>query len=194
MIGLFTLNLAPFVEKTQMTAEAARPRKKQRVGGVPPLATGPSSSRAKFAFGSRIPNDGSSLVKGPKLHTTTRLRHEITTRALINPRKRRRSPSQDEDDAKFRAKTSYRKLTAKTALPLQGSHLPAPTKVSEVLNNSHLHKTSPSNGSVKRRSTEEQEDAPDLATNPEYWIQRREKVEAALKELESIEKMIMSIV
>ncbi|KAK1946943.1 Peroxisomal membrane protein 2 [Phytophthora citrophthora] len=170
---------------TQMTTEAARPRKKQRVGGVPPLAIGHSSSRAKFAFGSRIPNDESSLLRGPKLHTTTRLRHEITTRAPINTRKRGRSPSQDEEEAKIRAKPSYRKLTVKTDLP---SHLPAPTKVSAVLNSSHLHEPSPSNGSTKRRLAEQQGDVLDLAaTDPEYWIQRREKVEAALKELESIE-------
>ncbi|KAL3674105.1 peroxisomal membrane protein pxmp2 4-like protein [Phytophthora oleae] len=174
-----------------MTTEAVRPRKKQRVGGVPPPAAAPSSSRAKFAFGSRVSSNGSSLLKGPKVHTTTRLRHDITTRAPTNPRKRRRSPSRDEDEAKSRANPSYRNLTMKTALPMHGSHLPAPTKVSDVLNNSHLHKSSPSNGSMKRGSAEQQELV--AATDPEYWIQRREKVEAALKELESIEKRIMSI-
>ncbi|KAF1790531.1 hypothetical protein GQ600_2789 [Phytophthora cactorum] len=97
--------------------------------GVPPPAT--ASTRAKFAFGSRLPDTGTSVLKSngkAKLHTSIRTRHEHDVRSTVNPRKRRRPISQDEDEMTSDAKTSHRPVTVKTALPRQGSRLPAPTK------------------------------------------------------------------
>ncbi|KAG2901866.1 hypothetical protein PC115_g15754 [Phytophthora cactorum] len=155
-------------EKAQMAEDAARPRKKQRVGGVPPPAT--ASTRAKFAFGSRLPD-------------------------TVNPRKRRRPISQDEDEMTSDAKTSHRPVTVKTALPRQGSRLPAPTKVPDLVSGSHLHTKSPSNLAIrhkKQESTEQRELVADMAaTEPEFWITRRKMVEAALEELDAIEHRLV---
>ncbi|KAE9029434.1 hypothetical protein PR003_g10324 [Phytophthora rubi] len=189
-----------------MTAEdnTARPRKKQRLGGVPsPAAAATASTRAKFAFGSRLPDPGRSLIKGPKSsvkakfqHVTPRVRQEQDARASTNPRKRRRSVSRDSDEAAPRTKPSHRPLTVKTTLPLQGSHLPPPTKVSNSLSGSRLLTISPSNPAVgnKKRSAAEAEAVAVAglvaATDPAFWIKRREAVEAALKELDALEKRI----
>ncbi|KAG6613120.1 uncharacterized protein IUM83_18744 [Phytophthora cinnamomi] len=191
-----------------MTLEenAARPRKKQRLGGVSsPAAATTASTRARFAFGSRLPDPAKSLSKGPKSsakaklqHVTTRVRHEPDVRAPTNARKRRRSVSRDSDDAPSRPNPLDRPLTVKTALPLHGSHLPAPTKASNLLSGAHLHTISPSNPAIrhkKRRSAEQQESVADLAaTEPVFWIKRREVVDAALKELDALEKRIKEIV
>ncbi|KAG3142023.1 hypothetical protein PI126_g15245 [Phytophthora idaei] len=153
---------------TSREEDAARPRKKQRVGGVPPPAT--ASTRAKFAFGSRLPD-------------------------TVNPRKRRRPISRDEDEVTSDAKTSHRPVTVKTALPRQGSRLPAPTKVPDLVSGSHLHTKSPSNLAIrhkKQESTEQRELVADMAaTEPEFWITRRKMVEAALEELDAIEHRLV---
>jgi hypothetical protein len=134
------------------------------VGGVPSPAA--ANSRAKFAFGSRLPDADQSLLKGPKssntarFHAPTRMRYGHDAG---NPRKRRRSVSRDEETSS--AKPSHRALTVKTALPLQGSYLPAPTKVSALLSGAHLHTISPSNPALrhkKRRSADENELVADL--------------------------------
>ncbi|ETP03017.1 hypothetical protein F441_19963 [Phytophthora nicotianae CJ01A1] len=171
---------------------AARPRKKQRVGAIPPLAT--ASTRAKFAFGSRLLDTGTNLVKSngkKKLRISTRSSHEHDVRSTVNHRKRRRPTSQDEDEATSDAKSSHRKLTVKTALPRQSSYLPAPTKVSALLSSSNIHTKSPSNGTFRlknQESTKEGEVVADMATTePEFWITRRKMMETALKELDAIE-------
>ncbi|RAW26126.1 hypothetical protein PC110_g17466 [Phytophthora cactorum] len=182
-----------------MAEDAARPRKKQRVGGVPPPAT--ASTRAKFAFGSRLPDTGTSVLKSngkAKLHTSIRTRHEHDVRSTVNPRKRRRPISQDEDEMTSDAKTSHRPVTVKTALPRQGSRLPAPTKVPDLVSGSHLHTKSPSNLAIrhkKQESTEQRELVADMAaTEPEFWITRRKMVEAALEELDAIEHRVKAII
>ncbi|ETO61928.1 hypothetical protein F444_20098 [Phytophthora nicotianae P1976] len=171
---------------------AARPRKKQRVGAIPPLAT--ASTRARFAFGSRLPDTGTNLVKSNgknKLRISTRSSHEHDVRSTVNHRKRRRPTSQDEDEATSDAKSSHRKLTVKTALPRQSSYLPAPTKVSALLSSSNIHTKSPSNGTFRlknQESTKQGEVVADMATTePEFWITRRKMMETALKELDAIE-------
>ncbi|ETK73521.1 hypothetical protein L915_19548 [Phytophthora nicotianae] len=171
---------------------AARPRKKQRVGAIPPLAT--ASTRARFAFGSRLLDTGTNLVKSngkKKLRISTRSSHEHDVRSTVNHRKRRRPTSQDEDEATSDAKSSHRKLTVKTALPRQSSYLPAPTKVSALLSSSNIHTKSPSNGTFRlknQESTKEGEVVADMATTePEFWITRRKMMETALKELDAIE-------
>ncbi|KAL4155330.1 peroxisomal membrane protein pxmp2 4-like protein [Phytophthora ramorum] len=181
--------------------DAQHPRKKHRLGGVASPATAAiPSSRAKFAFGSRLPDAGKSLLRGPKisgksnLQASTRLRAGHAVWAPANPRKRRRSNS---DDATARTKPSHRRLTVKTTLPLHDSHLPAPTTVSGLLTEKHLHTISPSNPatrSKKRKPAAPLELEADLAaTEPAFWIKRREAVEAALKEMDTIEKRIVSI-
>ncbi|ETI33224.1 hypothetical protein F443_20086 [Phytophthora nicotianae P1569] len=171
---------------------AARPRKKQRVGGIPPLAT--ASTRARFAFGSRLLDTGTNLVKSngkKKLRISTRSSHEHDVRSTVNHRKRRRPTSQDEDEATSDAKSSHRPLTVKTALPRQSSYLPAPTKVSALLSSSNIHTKSPSNATFRlknQESTKEGEVVVDMATTePEFWITRRKMMETALKELDAIE-------
>ncbi|ETM33451.1 hypothetical protein L914_19315 [Phytophthora nicotianae] len=173
---------------------AARPRKKQRVGGIPPLAT--ASTRARFAFGSRLPDTGTNLVKSNgtnKLRISTRSSHEHDVRSTVNHRKRRRPTSQDEDEATSDAKSSHRPLTVKTALPRQSSYLPAPTKVSALLSSSNIHTKSPSNATFRlknQESTKEGEVVVDMATTePEFWITRRKMMETALKELDAIENI-----
>ncbi|KAF1790345.1 Autophagy-related protein 3 [Phytophthora cactorum] len=177
-----------------------------RVGGVPPPAT--ASTRAKFAFGSRLPDTGTSVLKSngkAKLHTSIRTRHEHDVRSTVNPRKRRRPISQDEDEVTSDAKTSHRPVTVKTALPRQGSRLPAPTKVPDLVSGSHLHTKSPSNLQSDTRSRNRQNSESWLptwvsvqelqpATEPEFWITRRKMVEAALEELDAIENRVKAII
>ncbi|GMF18097.1 unnamed protein product [Phytophthora fragariaefolia] len=129
------------------------------------------------------------------------------------PQKRRRSVSKDSDEAATTAKPSHRPLALKTALPLQRSHLPAPTKVSNMLGSSSVRTISPSNPAIRQKkwkSAESQELTADLgrwtcnadrvavgrmftllyskdATEPAFWIKRCEAVDSALKELDELE-------
>ncbi|CAI5722894.1 unnamed protein product [Hyaloperonospora brassicae] len=172
---------------------ATRAPKKQRTGG--PLSTAASTTaRAKFAFGSRLPDAKESKLKRPKMSgnrkhqlLTSRMRWENSVRTLTDVRTRRRSASQDSDEATTsKTKPVYRN----TALSSVSSHLPALTKVPQQL--------SYRNGSSRLRERggpDEQERVADLeaATTPTFWIKRRKEVEAAMKELDAVGERIMAI-
>ena len=136
------------------------PVSRQRVGG--PLSTAASTTaRAKFAFGSRLPDTKESKLKRPKTSgnrkhqlLTTRTRWENSARTLTDVRTRRRSASQDSDEVTTSGtKPTYRN----TALPLMSSHLPAPTKVPHQLSYRYS-----SSRLREQRDYDEQERAADL--------------------------------
>ncbi|OWZ23841.1 hypothetical protein PHMEG_0001203 [Phytophthora megakarya] len=161
---------------------------RQRVG-LP--STAASTSRAKFAFGSRVPETG-KLLKGPKSGKLQPHHSKRQVLAPINPRNRSRSlPREENETSKLKPS---RRLKVKTDVP-PNSHLPAPKKVSSQLSRSHLHTISPSNPVTRHTERRSTEMVADLAsTEPEFWIERREKVEAAIKELDAIQKRIIAII
>uniref|UniRef100_M4B3U6 Ubiquitin-like-conjugating enzyme ATG10 n=1 Tax=Hyaloperonospora arabidopsidis (strain Emoy2) TaxID=559515 RepID=M4B3U6_HYAAE len=180
----------PFITRLMATEDpaAARPHKKQRVG-CPPSITATSNGQAKFAFGSRLSDTGKSKLKRLKTsggRLPTRMRWENSVRTLPDARKRRRSVSRDSDEmTTCGTKPVHRDM----ALPVKGSQLPAPTKVSHLLGRTHgLSKLK------DRRDPDEQELAVDLAaTTPAFWIKRREEVETAIKELDAVGERIRAI-
>ena len=133
---------------------------RQRVG-CPPSITATSNGQAKFAFGSRLSDTGKSKLKRLKTsggRLPTRMRWENSVRTLPDARKRRGSVSRDSDEmTTCGTKPVHRDM----ALPVKGSQLPAPTKVSHLLGRTHgLSKLK------DRRDPDEQELAVDLG---EFW-------------------------
>uniref|UniRef100_A0AAV1U127 Enkurin domain-containing protein n=1 Tax=Peronospora matthiolae TaxID=2874970 RepID=A0AAV1U127_9STRA len=165
----------------------ARPHKKQRVG-CPLSIAATSNGRAKFAFGSRLPDTGKSKLKRPRTsggRLLTRMRCENSVRTLRDARKRTRSVSRDSDEM---TTCGTKPVHRDAALPVKGSQLPAPTKVSQLLSRTHgLSKLK------DRRDPDEQELAVDSARRPAFWIKRRKEVETAIKDLDALGEQIRTI-
>ncbi|CEG39675.1 uncharacterized protein PHALS_09912 [Plasmopara halstedii] len=162
--------------------ESHRLSRKQRSRDSSQRPAAGTSTRAKVAFGSRLPYPKTKVNIKAKRRYLIQAQQERDGPRPNEPKKLGRFLSQNEAPECLKVKSMHRPLVVK--------NISAPTKVVGLKSSNNVIESVPWTTAfalTKDESAEHQKLIADALT-PVFWIKRREKVEASLKLLDAIEK------